>query len=57
MSVRMRLRHLEPSFVVVLGLGAILVFLVLYPLFWLLVGSLYDPASGGSCEFRGGLRT
>jgi iron(III) transport system permease protein len=47
MSVRARLRNMEPSFVVVVGLGAILVFLVLYPLFWLLVGSLYNPASGG----------
>jgi iron(III) transport system permease protein len=38
-----RLRNLEPSYFLWIGFVAVLVFLVLYPLFWLLAGSIYNP--------------
>jgi iron(III) transport system permease protein len=47
MTITARLRNLEPSLVLWFSLALLLIFLVVYPLFWLLAGSLYDPQSGG----------
>lgn len=46
MTVTARLRNLEPSSLLWIGLATVLVFLVLYPLFWLLFGSVYSPRTG-----------
>lgn len=45
-NLRTRLYNLEPSFLLWVVLVGVLALLVVYPLFWLLVGSLYSPGSG-----------
>jgi iron(III) transport system permease protein len=47
MTIKARLRNVEPSLVLWFALALLLIFLVVYPLFWLLAGSLYDPQTGG----------
>lgn len=47
MVATMRLRDSEPSYLLWIGFAAVLAFLVLYPLFWLLAGSIYNPQTGG----------
>jgi iron(III) transport system permease protein len=45
-DLRTRLHNLEPSFLLWVVMVGVLALLVVYPLFWLLVGSLYSPGSG-----------
>ena len=47
MAAVARLRDLEASYLLWIGFVAVLAFLVLYPLFWLLAGSVYSPQTGG----------